>query len=149
MQGAETPVHPYHHQLSSGDGTDIGDYITVEVLKPLKVIRAGQIDERTQELVSEGFVGSTGKRFKIDRDSLLEYLVLYETRNAVGTFYPVLINTFEMDGVQTLPNAAAVEQFTTEVFLGYRALFDSGSALKAQVVAATSVAEIEAVVDNR
>jgi hypothetical protein len=115
----------------------------------LKVFRAEQIDFRTEELIAEGFEGSTGKRFRIDDGSLTRYNVMYLTRNAGSSVYPKVINVFSNDAVQNLPTVAAVEQFCTEVFLGHQAIVDSGTALKVQIIAATTIAEIDAVVDNR
>jgi hypothetical protein len=149
VKGAETVINPYHHRLVSGDGSLLEHYEEVEVLKPLKVFRAEQIDFRTEELIAEGFEGSTGKRFRIDDGSLTRYNVMYLTRNAGSSVYPKVINVFSNDAVQNLPTVAAVEQFCTEVFLGHQAIVDSGTALKVQIIAATTIAEIDAVVDNR
>lgn len=148
-KGSETAEKPYHHQLSSGDGSLLSHYIEVEVLKPLKIARAAEIDARTEELIGEGFVGSTSKRFKIDNCSMLQYNAMYLTRNTTSAVYPKVINVFTNDAVQNLPNVGAVEQFCEEMFLGYQGIIDSGVALKTQIIAATTKAEIDAIVDNR
>lgn len=149
VKGSETAEKPYYHQLTSGDGTLLEHYAEVEVLKPLKIARAAEIDARTEELIAEGFVGSTSKRFRIDDCALVRYNVMYLTRNAGSSVYPKVINVYTNDAVQNLPTVAAVEQFCTEVFLGQQAIIDSGTALKVQIIAATTIAEIDAVVDNR
>ena len=149
VKGTETSTRPYYHRLASGDGTLLEHYDEIEVLKPLKVARAAEIDARTEELIGAGFLGSIGKRFRINDNALVRYNVMYLTRNAPGAIYPKTINVFTDDAVQNLPNVGAVEQFCTEVFLGHQAIVDSGSDLKRQIIEATTKAEIDAIVDNR
>lgn len=148
-KGSETFVQPYHHRLTSGDGSDISHYTEIEVLRPLKIYRANEIDDRTQEIIEEGFVASNSKRFRIDNDAMITYNILFQTRNSPSADYPVIVNVFTDDGIQILSNSAAVEQFVSEMFLGRRVIFDAGVALKQQIIDASTVSEIDAVVDNR
>jgi len=141
-------AHPYYHQLESGDGTSLAHYTEVPFLKPLKVARTAEIDVRTEELIEAGFVASNGKRFRINDCSLVRYNALFEARNAAIT-YPVLLNVYDNDGVQSLGNAAAVVSFYEEILLGHRAILASGEALKQQIIDATTAAEVLAVEDNR
>jgi hypothetical protein len=140
--------HPYYHQLESGDGTSLVHYTEVPKLKPLKVARAAEIDARTEELIAEGFVASNGKRFRINDAAMLRYGLLYEARN-LAIAYPVLLNVYDNDGIQSLGSAAAVAVFYEEIVLGHRALLASGEALKQQIIDATTAAEVLAVEDNR
>lgn len=149
VKGTQTAAQPFYHRHTSGDGTSLSHYVEVPALKPLKVARAAEIDARTEELIAEGLELSTGKVVSISDCALTRYNVTYLIRNAATAAYPVLVNTIENDGVQSLANAAQVEQFTEEVFLGHRVITDSGAALKGQIIAATTVAEINAVVDDR
>ena len=94
-------------------------------------------------------MASNAKRFRIDDCALTRYHALFTARNAAGITYPVLINTYDNDGVQSLGGAAAVASFTEEVFVGHAGIIASGSALKQQVIDATTAAEVLAVEDNR
>jgi hypothetical protein len=149
VKGEETPDRPYYHRLTSGGGTSIGDYTEMTVLLPLKVAKANEIDARTEELVGEGFVASNGKRFTIDDSSLTRYHVLYATRLHGSMVYPVVITTYDGQNAQALNNSGMLASFTEEAFLAFEAIIASGSALKQQLIAASTLAEVEAVVDNR
>lgn len=148
VKGDASAEQPYYHQWTSGDGTLLVHYSQVEVLKPLKVQRAAEIDARTEELIAEGFVASNGKRFRIDDGALTRYQVMFEARNA-GISFPILVNEHANDNAQSLPSAAAIVSFVEEIYVGHQAIIASGSALKQQIIAASSVAEINAIVDNR
>lgn len=141
-------ANPFYHQRTSGDGTSMVHYIEVPALLPLKITRAAEIDARTEELIAEGFVASNGKRFAITDCAMLRYHVLFTARDA-AIAYPVLINTYGNDGVQSLANSTQVVAFVEEIFVGHQGVIASGSALKQQIINATSVAEINAVIDNR
>lgn len=149
IKGDQTAAQPFYHQHTSGDGTAISHYVEVLALKPLKMWKAAQIDARTEELIAAGFLASNGKRFRIDDRAMCRYQILFESRNNAGLTYPILINVYDNDGVQSLGVAAAVVAFVEEVYLGHQAIIASGAALKQQVIDATTVAEINAVVDNR
>lgn len=142
-------LHPYYHQLESGDGTSLAHYTEVPSLKPLKVARAAEIDARTEELIAAGFVASNTKRFRIDDGALTRYQALFTARNAAGITYPTLVNTYDNDGVQSLGGAAAVATFTEEMLVGHAGIIASGAALKQQIIDATTAAEVLAVEDNR
>lgn len=145
---AASAQQPYYHRKTSGDGTDISHYTQIERLKPLKIARAAEIDARTEELIEAGFVASNSKRFRITDCAMLRYQVMFESRSA-GVSYPILVNTYDNDNVQSLPDASGVVTFVEEIFLGHQAIIASGSALKKQIIDATTIAEIEAVEDNR
>ena len=147
-KGDVDAAHPYYHQWESGDGTSLAHYTEVPSLKPLKVARAAEIDARTEELIAEGFVASNAKRFRITDCALVRYSALFEARNAAIS-YPVLLNTYDNDGVQNLGTAGAVAAFYEEIILGHRAIMASGEALKQQIINATTAAEVLAVEDNR
>lgn len=149
VKGRESPTHPHYHRFSGGSGSDIGDYSEITVLLPLKAAKAAEIDARTEELIAEGFVASNGKRFKIDDCSLFRYHVMYAIRNHAEAVYPVVVTTHDGMNAQTLSNNGMVASFTEEMFLGQQAILASGSALKQQLISASSLVEVEAVVDNR
>jgi hypothetical protein len=149
VKGQETPDQPYYHRHLSGAGTAIGDYSAITVLLPLKIAKAAAIDARTEELIDAGFVASNGKRFKIDDCNMTRYHVMYAIRLHVEAVYPVVITTHDGQNAQTLSNNGMVASFAEEMFLGQQAILASGSALKQQLIVASTLAEVEAVVDNR
>jgi hypothetical protein len=149
IKGYETPAKPFYHRKTSGDGTLIDHYSEITVLLPLKIAKAAEIDARTEELIAEGFVVSNGKRFKIDDGSITRYHMMYAMRNSLDMVYPVVITTYDEQNAQTLSNNGMVASFTEEIFIGHQAIVASGSALKQQLINASTLAEVEAVVDNR
>lgn len=150
VKGCETAECPFYHQYNSGSGTSIEDYDEVEVLSPLRLFRYQEIDARTQELISEGFVHSGSNRFRIDTEALCRYQAMYLTRNDGSFSYPVLVTTYDDNGVaEELSDAAEVSSFVLELCLGYIDLVSSGEDLKAQIASAATKAAIDAIVDNR
>lgn len=107
------------------------------------------VDKRTEELLEEGFVGTTGKRFHLDDPHLLQYIGLWITRDLPTASYPVVVNTYENQDIQNLPSATAVDTFFKEAFGAVRVQQDAGSALKISIRNATTWEELAAVVDNR
>ena len=122
--------------------------VTLDAGTPIRVRTTNALSTK-DVTTGEGFVGSTAKRFRIDDASLIRYIGLWVTRNDPSATYPVLINTYENDDVQTLASAAAVNQFFLEAFGAVRGFSDSGTALKQQIIAATTRAQLDAIVDPR
>lgn len=106
------------------------------------------IDTRTVELINQGFTYA-GKVFSLSERAQNTWTGLYTVRNEPVLTYPVKINLLDDSGTHDLVNAADVQGFYLTAVGTYRARLDSGTGLKDQVRAATTLAGIEAVQDNR
>lgn len=115
-------------------------------LDALKAARIEEIQERTGELRDEGFSYS-GKQFGLSPRSvdMLEGVIIAKD----SLSYPQTWNTLDELGSHDLADAAEVEVFFMTALGTYKAIQDAGSALKASIRAATTKAELDAVVDNR
>jgi len=110
------------------------------------------IKRKTASLVTAGafeYPAASGKLFGMSEVSQLNITGVFNNRTAPGFAYPVVFFTkSDLDSV-SLADAAAVEEFHAAAVAAIRAIRDGGAALKAQVVAATTVEAVRAIVDNR
>jgi len=118
---------------------------------PLQVAKNAQIDQRTQQLIAQGFQfpPSTGFIFSLSENAQTSILGLETARLDPAFAYPVNWNSIDDEGLYSIPDAATAHSFYLTALGTIRAWKDSGTALKDQVRAATTPAEVAAVVDNR
>lgn len=124
---------------------------TPEQLVLAKERAFARIDDRTDALIAQGYEypPSSGNRFELSLEAQARLLALLSLRENPAMSYPIVFNTLDDLGTVQIADAAAVEGMVLIAVGTYRALIDSGTALKGLVRACTSVAEIEAVVDPR
>ena len=151
IKGQQTAAHPYWHRWSTGDGSTLAHYIHVEEVGPLKAARMLEIDARTEELFASGFEypAESGKIFSLSVQSQLKITSAWLMRNEAGFVYPVRWNTRDNVDVHEMGDAAALSTFYAVAIGTARAYCDSGTALKDAIRAATTSAEVNAVIDNR
>ena len=104
------------------------------------------IDTKTREIIAQGF-GYNGKTFSLSDNAQRTFLGMYVTR-ATAT-YPISIPTLDDTGVESLADSLAVEAFYSAMESTLRSALESGVALKQQVMAAATEADVKAVQDNR
>jgi hypothetical protein len=123
-----------------------------KVLVALKEGKLRAIKSKTSELIAAGgfeYPSASGKLFGLSEVSQLNITGAFNSRNAPSFAYPVVFFVKnDLDSV-SLEDAAAVEEFHAAAVTAIRAIRDGGAALKAQVVAATTLDSINAIVDNR
>jgi len=109
------------------------------------------IDDRTQQLVNGGFEypPASGIHYSLAQSSQTMLLALYNMRNEVYLTYPIRYNSLHETSAVDLANAAMVEGFFLTAVGSYRWMQDSGTAIKDEVRACTTIAEVNAVVDPR
>ena len=109
------------------------------------------IDQRTGELISQGFQypATTGLIFSLSAEAQTSLLGLESAADNPAFDYPVNWNSIDDEGLYAIPDAATAHAFYLTALGTIRAWKDSGTALKDQVRAATTPAEVAAVVDNR
>lgn len=109
-----------------------------------KEYKIAEINKRTDELIGQGFTFDSNN-FGLDVDRRLDWLGL-ETLKASLTWPKTIINS---SGAGYSLAEADVTNFVLTGAGTYESHIASGGALKAQVIAATTEAEVDAVVDNR
>lgn len=139
---------PYYHRKVSGDGTAIGHYSQIGKLKAYKRQRFDEIDDRTDELIAEGFTYNT-KVFSWSVKAQSKLAGLHQVRNDGALVYPYKWNTIDDIGMISIANAVDLHTFYMTGLATYWAHVDSGTALKIQIRSATTKAEVDAVVDTR
>ncbi len=120
-------------------------------LQEAKDFKHAAIDVRTEELIAAGFEFPTGSGlwFSLSSHAQRNLQGLDQVRDLPEVIYPVAWNTLDDSAVLSIPDSATAHGFFLTAFAVYRAHLDSGTALKDQVRAATTVAEVDAVVDAR
>jgi hypothetical protein len=132
--------------------TGITDPDGTQTLDSVKTRWFFQIDRRTSELIAEGFTFAA-KTFSLNITAQAALLGMMCAINnptlAPMLTWPVNWNTKDDFNYHAIPDAATFETFYITAMGTYRNWLDTGTALKDQVRAATTIAEVEAIVDPR
>jgi hypothetical protein len=123
------------------------DY-AAELLRLAKAAKALAIDLRTDELIAGGFPFA-GIQFSLTIESQVRIEGMDRFRDDPLCSYPISWNSLDDSQSLQIQNAATIHGLYLTALGTLRVRVDSGSALKDQVRAAATVAEVEAVVDNR
>lgn len=120
-------------------------------VKHQKPERIQAIDRRTDQLIGLGFEfpPGSGVRFSLSMESQSKLLGMDALRSDPLFTYPVVYNSIDDLEEFSIPDSATIHSFFLVAVGTYRAHLDSGTALKTQIRAATTQAELDAVVDNR
>jgi hypothetical protein len=135
-------------QVATLDATVAAHKGNNEALAVAKQRKFEAIDNRTSELIHEGF-DFNGVTLSLSERAQIRIEGTDRARNDAAMVYPIVWNSLDDSvGVQ-LANATDVHNMYLTALGTLRARVDSGSVLKDQVRAAVTVAEVEAIVDNR
>lgn len=124
------------------DGTPIDGGISLSEYKAIKKIA---IDLKTRELIEAG-ITYDNVIFSSSETAQRNWLALDQFKDFHT--YPVAVTT-DNDGEYTFADATSINTFVLTGMAIINAHYASGRALKVQVNAATDVAGVDAVVDNR
>ena len=119
-----------------------------EGLDAAKTKKAALIDKRTDELIAAGMTHA-GKKFSLSLASQMKMVGSHEARDEPAFSYPVSWNTLDDKDKHNIADSAELHTFYLTAMGTIRAHLDSGTAIKDQVRAATTVAAVEAVEDPR
>lgn len=110
-----------------------------------------EIDERTTDLINQGFQypPTTGWIFSLSQTAQTNLLGLESAADNPAFVYPVNWNSIDDENVYSIADAATAHAFYLTALGTIRSWKDSGTALKDEVRAATTPAEVAAVQDNR
>ncbi len=117
-------------------------------LDDAKAEKCAAIDARTDELIAAGFTYNS-KTFSLSQAAQARLTGINQVRDDASVTYPIVWNTKDDTGTESLADAAAVLAFYLTALGAYRGHVDSGTSLKDQVRAASTVAAVEAITDTR
>lgn len=117
-------------------------------LDQAKKAKYAAIDAKTDEIIARGFTFQNIV-FSTSLDAQSRMLGMDQLRNDAAMTYPIIFNSLDDSISISIPDADTVHAFVLTGVGYYRAAIDSGSALKADVRAATTVAEVQAITDTR
>ena len=113
-----------------------------------KELKIQKIDAKSEKLINDGFMFDN-VRFSLSHNAQLNLIGLYHSRDATVMQYPISYNSKDDTIVYAISDAATLEAIYFTAFGAKKSILDAGTALKQQVRDATTVAEINAVHDNR
>lgn len=128
--------------------TTVAEQTAAAALDLAKSNKFAAIDAKTTLLINRGFVFAN-LAFSLSQSAQSTLLGLEQIKDDPALVYPINYNTIDDSSYLALVNAAMVHGMFMTAVGTYRYWLDSGTALKNQVRAATTVAEVEAIVDNR
>ncbi len=115
-------------------------------LEGLKAFRYEEIDKRTGELISEGFVYAT-KTFSLSLSAQINISALNQSKDTLS--YPIDYNTIDDSGVYQVIDSTDMGNMYMAALATKKGHLDSGSTLKAQVRSAIDKTAVNAIIDNR
>ena len=124
------------------------DVVDATNLAGMKAARIVAVDLRTDELIAQGFAFA-GKVFSLSLAAQAKMTGIHAVKDHPAITYPIVWNTKDDLDHHSLASAAEVEGFYLTALGTIRAHLDSGTALHDAVNAATTQAELDAVVDLR
>jgi len=125
------------------------DAVDAARLPAYKLTRMNQIDQKTGELIGEGF-DFDDHHFSLSQNAQIKWSGLKQFYDAGIIQLPRKISTAEdPDRVEYEINPGNIPAFYMEGVATYEAIVDSGRELKVLVSAATTPDEVDAVVDDR
>ena len=131
--------------------TVVSDHVALfDLLPEYKLEKQHVIDARTTELLFQGFTYG-GKVLSLSISAQSYWTNLYQARNimAAAGLFPLTINTLNDLDTYVVVSVADAEGLYQTALGTMTSRLASGTALKSQVRAAATKAEVDAVVDNR
>lgn len=166
IESANTPEYPESEWIINPDLSNVqgvpnkywkitGDIVTemsstekdAVFLDDAKETKKSQVDSRTGQLISQGFVYG-GSVFSLSEVAQLNWVGLNHADVKAVISYPLAISTKD-DGEYLLTSAVDVTQFFMTGVGVKKAHLDSGRDLKILISQAETLAELDAIVDNR
>jgi len=119
-------------------------------LPVLQAQRVLEVDLRTDELIAGGFQfpPGAGAYFSLNITAQLRMLGMFQMR-ANPDIYPVMWNSLDDTSVFTIPDQATAEAFHLTAAATIQGTVNSGTTIKDAIRAATTIEELDAVVDPR
>ena len=139
--------------LSTSELADIDALIATHspALHLAKQAKITAIDQRTKALIDEGFEfpPTSGQVFSLSASAQAVLLALEAARGDPLFAYPVIYNTKDESAIIQFDDSDGIHAFFVAAIGICRGHLDSGTALKNEVRAANTVAEVNTIVDPR
>jgi len=148
VSGVETKYWKLTGDVLSEMNQSEKDAVDAACLPACRETKLAAITARTYELISGGFTFAT-KQFSLSQAAQTQMIGLNMVREDENVTWPVVWSTLDDDDCYNIPDAATFYSFYMTAMGTYRYYFDTGATLKASVRAATTIAEVDAVVDER
>ncbi len=118
-------------------------------LADYKKLRLNEIDNRTQELILQGFsFGSPVETFSLSEPAQTNWIGLKQAADAGMITFPTSVSTKD-DGEYSIADAAELANFYGAGLAAKKSHLDSGRSLKISINSAADEAAVDAVVDSR
>jgi hypothetical protein len=117
-------------------------------LEEYKQLRYNEIDCKSQELISNGFIYQS-KTFSLSTTAQINILGLDEVRNDPALTYPIIYNTIDDLETYDIIDATNLHNMYLSALATKKGILDSGTNLKNSVRNCTTEAEVDAIIDNR
>jgi hypothetical protein len=127
------------------DGNSFTKAAAVVDLAHAKAVKHSQIDARTAEIIGQGF-SHGGSTFSLSENAQRNWIGGEVGKNNLT--FPMAVSTKD-EGEYSIANATEYTTMYLTAVATTKSVIDSGRTLKKSVNAATTVAEVDAVVDNR
>jgi hypothetical protein len=140
----------FDRSISLSDALGISAVVTAHhgSLAVAKQAAFATIDKKTDEIIARGFPFA-GKVFSTSIEAQARMLGMDMLRTDPNMQFPITWNVMDDTDSLQIADADTAHAFVLTGIGYYRAAIDSGSALKAAVRAATTLAAVEAVTDAR
>lgn len=146
-EGSPTPFAAIRESLwGAVDAGHPGEYELDDNLDNHKQYVFSVIDEGTDKLIDKGMTFS-GSVFSLSIYAQARYVSMLTAKQYLG--YPLEINSLDDNTSVSLTNETEVVMFCLTALAYVRDQVDSGTVLKDQVRVATTVEDLEAIVDTR
>jgi len=117
-------------------------------LAQLKAYRYSEIDNKTGELVGNGFTYAA-KVFSLSQNAQINILGLDNSRLDPAIVYPIEYNTIDDLDSYNVVDADDLHAMYLTALGTKKAVIDSGTVIKDQIRTAIDIAAVNAIVDNR
>lgn len=151
------PGNTGYHTLDNGDGSYVSNWVVTEDLRGSKTLACAAINEKTDELILGGFLHPTDSTFRFglkahDQRNMQGYFTLVVAgQDQTGSFFrgDRLINgAWVQENIIWSSNDEIVACFTKGAAM-ISVCTLTGATVKDAIIAATTLAGIDAVVDDR
>lgn len=117
-------------------------------LNEYKEQRFTEIDEKTKELILQGFLYN-GKVFSLSLNAQINIEALHSSRLDSLLTYPITYNTLNDLEVYNIPDADDLHLMYFTALGTKKSYVDSGTGLKNSIREAQTISELEEIIDNR
>lgn len=117
-------------------------------LQDRKNERVLEVDAKTDAMIAAGFAYRS-VTFSLTLEAQCQLLAVFAFRDTGALSYPIRWNSLDDTDQIDIIDAADLTQFCMTALGTVRSILDTGTVLKDQIRAATTVAEVDAIVDNR